>query len=95
MKEIKTKKTYERPDLGADTIELTIVPKTIKKRIMNKNNLTEMKRKDCTAPTMMVVVMQHTQLLVASGTEANRSGYGTANYGVTDELDSDGSWEWE
>ena len=44
----------------------------------------------------MVVVMQHTQLLVASGTEANRSGYGTANDGVnTDELDSDGSWEWE
>ena len=54
-----------------------------------------MKRKDYTAPTTMVVVMQHTQLLVASGTEANRSSYGTANYGVTDELASDGSWEWE
>lgn len=47
-------------------------------------------------PTTMVVVMQHTQLLVASGTETNRSGYGTANYGVdSDELDGDGSWEWE
>ena len=62
---------------------------------MNKINLTEMKRKDYTAPTTMVVVMQHTQLLVASGTEANRSSYGTANDGVTDELASDGSWEWE
>ena len=78
------------------TKELTIVPKTIKKRIMNKNNLTEMKRKDYTAPTTTVVVLQHTQLLAASGTEANRSSYGTANYGVDpDELDGDGSWEWE
>ena len=59
MKEIKTRKTYEKP-------------------------------------TTTVVVMQHrTQLLTGSGTEANRSSYGTANYGVTDELDSDGSWEWE
>ncbi len=55
-----------------------------------------MKRKDYTAPTTTVVVMQHTQLLVASGTETNRSGYGTANYGVdSDELDGDGSWEWK
>ena len=46
-------------------------------------------------PTTKVVVMQHTQLLMASGTEANRSSYGTANDGVTDELASDGSWEWE
>ena len=60
MKEIKTRKTYEKP-------------------------------------TTTVVVMQHrTQLLTGSGTEANRSSYGTANYGVdSDELDSDGSWEWE
>jgi uncharacterized protein YgiB involved in biofilm formation len=62
---------------------------------MNKNNLTEMKRKDYTAPTTTVVVMQHTQMLMTSGTEANRNGYGTVNYGVTDELASDGSWEWE
>ena len=63
---------------------------------MNKNNLTEMKRKDYTAPTTTVVVMQHrTQLLTGSGTEANRSSYGTANDGVTDELASDGSWEWK
>ena len=64
---------------------------------MNKNNLTEMKRKDYTAPTTTVVVMQHrTQLLTGSGTEANRSSYGTANEGVgSNELDGDGSWEWE
>lgn len=59
MKEIKTRKTYEKP-------------------------------------TTTVDVMQHTQLLMASGTEANRSSYGTANDGVDpDELDGDGSWEWE
>lgn len=57
----------------------------------------EMKtRKTYEKPTTMVVVMQHTQLLMASGTEANRRSYGTANEGVdTDELDSDGNWEWE
>ncbi len=55
-----------------------------------------MKRKDYTAPTTTVVVMQHTQLLMASGTKANRSSYGTANDGVdSDELDSDRNWEWE
>jgi hypothetical protein len=54
-----------------------------------------MKRKDYTAPTTTVVVMQHTQMLMASGTEANRSSYGTANDGVTDELNDDGSWEWK
>ena len=60
MKEIKTRKTYEKP-------------------------------------TTTVVVMQHrTQLLTGSGTEANRSSYGTANYGVdSKELDNDGNWEWE
>ena len=52
-------------------------------------------RKTYEKPTTTVVVMQHTQLLVASGTETNRSSYGTANDGVTDELASDGSWEWE
>ena len=52
-------------------------------------------RKTYEKPTTTVVVMQHTQMLMTSGTEANRSGYGTANDGVTDELDGDGSWEWE
>lgn len=53
-------------------------------------------RKTYEKPTTMVVVMQHTQLLMASGTEANRSSYGTANEGVgSNELDSDGNWEWE
>ena len=55
-----------------------------------------MKRKDYTTPTTTVVVMQHTQMIMVSGTEANRSSYGTANYGVdSNELDSDGNWEWE
>jgi hypothetical protein len=55
-----------------------------------------MKRKDYTAPTTRVVVMQHTQMLMVSGTKAKRSSYGTANDGVNpDELDGDGSWEWE
>ena len=52
-------------------------------------------RKTYEKPTTTVVVMQHTQMLMTSGTEANRSGYGTANDGVIDELASDGSWEWE
>ena len=57
----------------------------------------EMKtRKTYEKTTTTVVVMQHTQLLMTSGTETNRSSYGTANYGVDpDELDSDGSWEWK
>ncbi len=53
-------------------------------------------RKTYEKPTTTVVVMQHTQMLMTSGTEANRSSYGTANDGVgSNELDSDGSWEWE
>ena len=52
-------------------------------------------RKTYEKPTTTVVVMQHTQMLMASGTEANRRSYGTANDGVTDELASDGSWKWE
>ena len=52
-------------------------------------------RKTYEKPTTTVVVMQHTQMLMVSGTEANRSSYGTANDGVIDELASDGSWEWE
>ena len=65
---------------------------------MNKINLTEMKRKDYLKPTMKVVkLQQQAHLLAGSGlVQANRSSYGTANYGVnTDELDGDGSWEWE
>jgi len=67
-----------------------------KKNKQLQKKQTEMKRKDYTAPTTMVVVMQHTQMLMASRTEAKRSGYGTANDGVNkDELDSNGNWEWE
>ena len=47
-------------------------------------------------PTTTVVVMQHRTQLLTGSVQANRSGYGTANYGVDpDELDGDGSWEWE
>ena len=59
MKEIKTRKTYEKP-------------------------------------TTTVVVMQHRTQLLTGSVQANRSSYGTANDGVdSNELDSDGSWEWE
>ncbi len=58
---------------------LTIVPKTIKKRIMNKINLTEMKRKDYLKPTMKVVKLQHTGMLMVSGqVQATRDSYGDA-----------------
>ena len=57
----------------------------------------EMKtRKTYEKPTTTVVVMQHRTQLLTGSVQANRSGYGTANYGVDpDELDGDGSWEWE
>jgi hypothetical protein len=54
-----------------------------------------MKRKDYQRPTMKVVELRHRTQLLTGSVQANRSSYGTANYGVTDELDSDGSWEWE
>ena len=47
-------------------------------------------------PTTTVVVMQHRTQLLTGSVQTNRSSYGTANYGVdSDELDGDGSWEWE
>ena len=53
-------------------------------------------RKTYEKPTTTVVVMQHTQMLMVSGPEANRSSYGTANDGVNpNELDGDGNWVWE
>ena len=56
----------------------------------------EMKtRKTYEKPTTTVVVMQHRTQLLQASVQANRSGYGTANDGVTDELASDGSWEWK
>ena len=59
MKEIKTRKTYEKP-------------------------------------TTTVVELRHRTQLLTGSVQANRSSYGTANDGVnTDELDGDGSWEWE
>jgi len=56
----------------------------------------EMKtRKTYEKPTMTVVELQHRTQLLTGSVQANRSSYGTANDGVTDELASDGSWEWE
>ena len=57
----------------------------------------EMKtRKTYEKPTTTVVVMQHRTQLLTGSVQTNRSSYGTANYGVdSDELDGDGSWEWE
>jgi hypothetical protein len=52
-------------------------------------------RKTYEKPTTTVVVMQHRTQLLTGSVQANRSGYGTANDGVTDELASDGSWEWK
>jgi hypothetical protein len=56
----------------------------------------EMKtRKTYEKPTMTVVELQHRTQLLTGSVQANRSSYGTANDGVTDELDSDGNWKWE
>ena len=52
-------------------------------------------RKTYEKPTMTVVELRHRTQLLTGSVQANRSSYGTANYGVTDELDGDGSWEWE
>ncbi len=52
-------------------------------------------RKTYEKPTTTVVVMQHRTHLLQASVQATRSSYGTANDGVTDELDSDGNWKWE
>lgn len=56
----------------------------------------EMKtRKTYEKPTTTVVVMQHRTQLLQASVQATRNSYGTANEGVTDELDSNGNWKWE
>lgn len=57
----------------------------------------EMKtRKTYEKPTMTVVELRHRTQLLQASVQANRSSYGTANYGVdSKELDGDGNWEWE
>ena len=52
-------------------------------------------RKTYKKPTTTVVVMQHRTQLLTGSVQARRSGYGTANDGVSNELDSDGNWKWE
>lgn len=54
-----------------------------------------MNKKIYQKPTMNIVMLQHTGMLMASdGVNASRSSYGSANDGI-DGLDGDGNWNWE
>ena len=55
-----------------------------------------MKRKEYMKPaTTVVELQQKAMLLQASGTSGKRNSYGSANSGVDpDELNGEGSWEW-
>ena len=56
-----------------------------------------MNKKNYQKPTMNIVMLQHTGMLMASGDSlgASRSSYGSANDGIDPgELD-DGNWNWE
>ena len=53
-----------------------------------------MNKKDYQTPTMKVVQLQHTQMLMTSGAKAQRSGYGEANTGVSDDEKEGGIWKW-
>ena len=53
-----------------------------------------MKRKDYEKPAMRVVLIQQHAQLLAGSVEATRDGYGVANDGLTDGINSDGEWEW-
>ena len=50
-----------------------------------------MKTKVYQKPTMKVVKLQHTQMLMTSGVNAMRSGYGTADEQTWDDSGSGGS----
>ena len=56
-----------------------------------------MNKKNYQKPTMNIVMLQHTGMLMASdGVNASRSSYGSANVGInSNELDNDGNWNWE
>lgn len=58
-----------------------------------------MKRKDYREPTMTIVELQHMTMLLqtsdTNGTSGKRNSYSNGNSDVDeDELDEDGSWEW-
>lgn len=57
-----------------------------------------MKKKEYQKPAMRVVKIQHSGMLMTSGTgvTSNRTNYGTANDGVnSNELNNEtGEWEW-
>lgn len=57
-----------------------------------------MNKKNYQKPTMNIVMLQHTGMLMASGDGlgASRSSYGSANDGMDPgELDGDRNWNWE
>lgn len=56
-----------------------------------------MKRKEYSKPTMQVVTLSPTGMLMVSTTSqsASRNSYGTANYGVDNsEKNTEDEWEW-
>ena len=54
-----------------------------------------MKRKDYQEPTMRVVKLHHTGMLMTSGLQSERNSYGAANSAVSGgEYDSEGNWVW-
>lgn len=55
-----------------------------------------MKKKAYQKPTMKVVMLQQRCQILAGSVAAKRSSYGAANSGVdSNELDTNGNWEWE
>ena len=56
-----------------------------------------MKRKDYQRPTMKVVRLQYNGMLMTSGVESLRSGYGKANSDVDEEEleEETGTWLWK
>ena len=53
-----------------------------------------MNKKDYEKPTMRVVQLKQQSQLLAGSVGATRDGYGLANDGLIDGINSDGEWEW-
>ena len=53
-----------------------------------------MNKKEYQKPAMQVVLIQQHAQLLAGSVGATRDGYGVANDGLTDGINSDGEWEW-
>jgi hypothetical protein len=55
-----------------------------------------MKKTNYERPTMRVVQLEHRCQILAGSVKANRNSYGVANSAVdSQELDTNGNWEWE